>query len=90
MFYCLNKELAYRNVWLVIGYSFRDPVIKNIFTTNLKDPSKKMIVVGPTAHEDIEREFLNHNDKIRTINDRFGDINYEDVNRTIAKELKSL
>ena len=30
MFYCLDKELAHRNVWLVIGYSFRDPVIKNI------------------------------------------------------------
>ena len=91
MFYCLDKELAHRNVWLVIGYSFRDPVIKNIFATNLaKNPSKKMIVVGPTAQEDIKREFGNHNDMIRTVNHSFGENNYETVNRTIAQELKSL
>ncbi len=91
MFYCLDKELAHRNVWLVIGYSFRDPVIKNIFATNLtRNPSKKMIVVGPTAQEDIKREFGNHNNRIRTVNHRFGESNYEDVNRTIAQELKSL
>jgi hypothetical protein len=90
LFYCLAKELAYRNVWLVIGYSFRDPVIKNIFATNLANTSKKMIVVGPNADEDVRREFANHNDKIRSINARFGESNYEDVNRNIAQELKSL
>lgn len=91
MFYCLDKELAYRNVWLVIGYSFRDRVIKNIFAINLtKNPSKKMVVVGPTAQEDIKRKFGNHNDKITSINACFGESNYEDVNRSIAQELKSL
>lgn len=49
-----------------------------------------MIVVGRTAEEDVKREFMNYNDRIRTINDRFGDSNYECVNRTIAQELRSL
>jgi hypothetical protein len=46
--------------------------------------------MNPTAHEDVKREFANHNDKIRSINARFGESNYEDVNRSIAQELKSL
>jgi hypothetical protein len=91
LFFCLDKELAYRNIWLVIGYSFRDPVIKNIFATNLaKDASKKMIVVGPSAHSDVYREFGSQSDRIRSINDSFGERNYEDVNRRIAQALRSL
>jgi hypothetical protein len=66
-------------------------VIKNIFATNLaENTSKKMIVVGPNAHEDVHREFANQNDRISSINERFGESNYEDVNRSIAQELKSL
>jgi hypothetical protein len=42
MFYLLNKELDSKRVWIVIGYSFRDSVIKKIFTNNLlKDTSTK-------------------------------------------------
>lgn len=37
MFYLLNKELQYNKVWIVVGYSFRDPVIENIFGDNFKD-----------------------------------------------------
>jgi hypothetical protein len=34
MFYCLNKELETKRVCLIIGYSFRDPIIRKIFIKN--------------------------------------------------------
>ena len=34
MFYCLNKELENKRVCLTIGYSFRDPIIRNFFIKN--------------------------------------------------------
>jgi hypothetical protein len=51
MFYLLNKELQYNKVWIVVGYSFRDPVIQNIFGDNFKD-AKKMILIHPHPEED--------------------------------------
>jgi hypothetical protein len=42
--FLLNKELQYNKVWIVVGYSFRDPVIQNIFSNNFKD-GKKMILI---------------------------------------------
>jgi hypothetical protein len=50
MFFCLNKELQYNRVWIIVGYSFRDPVIQNIFNINFKD-GKKMILIHPHPEE---------------------------------------
>lgn len=49
MLYCLNRELENKRLWIVTGYSFRDPVIQNIFTSALdRCENMKMILVTPT------------------------------------------
>lgn len=91
MFYCLNKELEGRKVCIVIGYSFRDPVIQNIFASNFdKDENKKMILVHPEASDIVKSRFPSHKKRILQINKKFGRNDYEQVNYEVAKQLKSL
>jgi hypothetical protein len=40
-FYLLNKALSEIDIWIIIGYSFRDSIIRNLFTKNLKNSKKK-------------------------------------------------
>lgn len=89
MFYLLNKELQYNKVWIVIGYSFRDPVIQNIFNDNFKD-GKKMILIHPHP-EEIKKRFPAHEDEIIVIKKYFGrNGDQEVINNTIKEELKRL
>jgi SIR2-like domain len=60
MFFLLNKELQYNKVWIVVGYSFRDPIIQNIFSDNFKD-GKKMILIHPNP-EEVKKRFPDHED----------------------------
>lgn len=91
MFYCLNKELEGRKVCIVIGYSFRDPVVQNIFASNFdKDENKKMILVHPEAFDIVKSRFPSHKKRILQINKKFGGNDYEQVNHEVAKQLKSL
>jgi hypothetical protein len=89
MFFCLNKELQYNRVWIIVGYSFRDPVIQNIFNINFKD-GKKMILIHP--HPDaIKQRFPDHQDDIIVIEKYFGkDDDQEVINKNIKEELKKL
>jgi hypothetical protein len=60
MFFWLNNQLQSKGVWIVIGYSFRDPVIQNIFATNFnKGSNKRMILVDPNADHIRKKDFLN-------------------------------
>jgi SIR2-like domain len=52
MFFLLNKELQHNKVWIVVGYSFRDPIIQKIFSDNFKG-GKKMILIHPHPEEEI-------------------------------------
>ena len=86
MFYLLDKELDSKRVWIVIGYSFRDAVIKKIFTSNFfKDTSKRMVLVDPSADEIVEKQFPDCTQRIKTISKEFGrESDYKEVNNIIA------
>ena len=89
MFFLLNKELQYNKVWIVVGYSFRDPVIQNVFSDNFKD-GKKMILIHPNP-EEVKKRFPDHEDDIIAIKRYFGRNGDQDViNSTIKDELKKL
>jgi hypothetical protein len=90
MFYCLNKELESRKVWIVVGYSFRDPVIQHIFDINLKD-GKKMILIHPDPNEVRQRFPKQDKDSIIAIDKHFGrgsEMNI--VNNALKEELAKL
>jgi hypothetical protein len=89
MFFLLNKELQYNNVWIVIGYSFRDPVIRNIFSNNFKG-GNKMILIHPHP-EEVKQRFPDHENDIIAIPKYFGRSGDQEViNSTIKDELKKL
>jgi len=89
MFFCLNKELQYNRVWIIVGYSFRDPVIQNIFNINFKD-GKKMILIHPHPKE-VKQRFPDHQDDIIVIEKYFGkDDDQEVICKNIKEELKKL
>ncbi|MFL6342440.1 MAG: hypothetical protein ACJ72U_12955, partial [Nitrososphaeraceae archaeon] len=91
MFYRLNKELEGRRVCIVIGYSFRDPIIQNIFASNFdKDKDKMMVLVHPEVCHIVKSRFPAHKKRILQINNRFGGNDYKRVNREIVKQFKSL
>jgi NAD-dependent SIR2 family protein deacetylase len=89
MFHCLNKELKSQKVWIVIGYSFRDPVIQNIFNINFKD-GKKMILISPHP-DDVKERFSDHRGDIIAIEKYFGkDDSQNIINESIQEELGKL
>ena len=94
MFRQLNHELAARENWVVIGYSFNDPIILSIFLENASD-QKRMIVVDPHASEFISKIDdidISQGLKMCPIDDKFGEEDYREVNckimRCIKKQLK--
>lgn len=89
MFYLLNKELQYNKVWIIVGYSFRDPVIQNIFRDNFKE-WKKMILIHPHP-EKVKKRFPDHEDDIIVIENYFGRNGEQEViNSIIKEELKKI
>jgi hypothetical protein len=79
MFYCLNTELKYRSTWVVVGYSFRDPIIRNIFVTNF-NRDKKMILIDPSPESALDR-LGEYAAQIHVIKERFGgNNNYQEIN----------
>jgi hypothetical protein len=89
MFFLLNEELRYKKVWIIIGYSFRDPVIQNIFNNNFKD-GKKMILIHPHP-EEVKQRFPGHEEDIIVIEKYFGrEGDQEVINNTIKEEQKTV
>lgn len=87
MFRQLNHELAERENWVVIGYSFNDPIILSIFLENATD-QKKMIVVHPHASEFISKIAdidISHGLNMYPIDDKFGEEDYREVNYKIMR-----
>lgn len=83
----LEKELRNNKIWIVIGYSFRDIFIRNMFEKSI-DTVKKIILVTPHSDE-VKRLFNSQaQDKIIEIPKRFGNKeDYEKVNEEIVKKL---
>jgi hypothetical protein len=89
MFYCLNKEWQTKRVCIIIGYSFGDDIITNIFSTFLnKNKQKKIILVHPHAGDIISSIFDKElHDNFVPIEKKFGQANYREVNDEIKQTL---
>lgn len=86
MFYRLNKELLKNDVWIVIGYSFRDPIIRNIFI-KCSNTKKNLLIIHPHSNL-IKQKLFECNAKIIEIPEYFGkEGNYEEVNKTILDKI---
>jgi len=85
----LNRELEKKSNWIVIGYSFNDPVIREIFLK--KSSSKKRLILVHKRATDIFKEKLSaFKGKISLMDRQFGKVNtFRQINYQIIHELKS-
>jgi NAD-dependent SIR2 family protein deacetylase len=92
MFYCLNKEWQTKRTCISIGYSFRDSIVANIFSTFMKkDKEKRLIVIHPHASDIVSSVFDTELlDNFVLIERKFGDLNYREVNDEIRQALLSI
>jgi len=89
MFLQLNRELERKTNWVVIGYSFNDPIIREIFVKNT-DKTKQIVLVHPHANDIADGILRPVKDKCREfspLNKKFGlrHRDYNTVNEEIVK-----
>jgi hypothetical protein len=92
LFRILEAELKNRDCWIIIGYSFRDIIIRTMFERALEeDPSRKILLVHPHATKQIKPLFVSDREyQVMCLDVYFGRRNYDDVNKEIAKALLDL
>jgi SIR2-like domain len=82
LFKSFKKHLAEKQIWIVIGYSFHDPFIKEIFREALSE-DRRMIIVDPKA-KSIKKDLFNF-DNVSTLPYEFHENN---TPMLIAEEIK--
>jgi len=84
----LNRELEKKSTWVVIGYSFADPVIREIFLRKFNS-KKKLVLVHKKASE-VYRERLSHiKGDVSLMEKQFGMENtFRQTNHQIMHKLK--
>lgn len=90
LFFLLNYVLRDSKVCVVIGYSFRDPVIRNIFSNYISKSDLKIILVLPDATKITGELFPDQKQNFITIDRKFGEKDFEDTNKEIADQLAKL
>jgi SIR2-like domain len=92
LFSILNAELSKREYWIVIGYSFRDIIIRTMFERALSENKKrKLLLIHPHASQSIRPLFQEDvQEQIKCLDRHFGKRNYPIVNEEISKALLSL
>ena len=73
LFYKFKDDLKHIRTWIVIGYSFNDEFIRNMFGEALSLGDHKLILVNPNADDIVKKKFNDNAYKIRKILTRFGD-----------------
>lgn len=72
--YRFKEDLERTKTWIVIGYSFNDEFILNMFGEALKIGDHKLILVTPDADDIMERKFsLFSTVKVRKVSRKFGE-----------------
>jgi hypothetical protein len=79
----LNRELDMGKVWLVLGYSFGDRIIRDIFFANSRKDTQ-LVLVHPHAR-DIVPKLKGFKGKVTTLETRFGDSNFTSVDVAIGE-----
>lgn len=96
----LNRELESKSVWVVIGYSFNDPIVREIFLRK-SNTRKHLVLVHPKAKDVYSRRLHSIGAKMSLMEKWFGlsekeeDLlgktkkeNYKKVNHQIISTLK--
>jgi hypothetical protein len=83
----LNFQLKLKPIWIVIGYSFNDPIINEIFNINSSE-KKRMVLLHPEAKEVKEKRLKEVKCEKRVLNKKFGEPDFRTVNYYLIKELK--
>ena len=85
----LENVLSQHDLCLVIGFSFRDPLVNNTFLDFLGVNNKRRLVISPHAIRDVEENLTIGEPKLRkqitSLNMRFGE---EDTFRAIEEALQ--
>ena len=88
MFVQLNRELKNRSIWVIIGYSFNDPVIREIFLKNSNE-RKKIILVHPDAFQISTNRLNGLEGDVGLITEKFGlEHDFRFINHSIITKLK--
>jgi len=92
LFRILDAELEKRNLWIVIGYSFRDIVIRTMFERALAaNHSRKILLIHPHATKQIKPLFQEQvQNQLKCMDTYFARENYTSVNKEIAEVLLDL
>ena len=89
MFVQLNRELKRKAIWVIIGYSFNDPIIREIFLRN-SNKRKKIILVHPDASKISTSRLNGLKGDVGLITHKFGfEHNFRLTNYSIVAKLKS-
>jgi hypothetical protein len=84
----LNRELEYKLVWVVIGYSFNDPVIQEIFF-NRANANTHLILVHPEANKVYNNRLKGMKGKLIPMEKKFGmKETFRQVNHQIIHKFK--
>ena len=86
MYQILGEELGKTERSIVIGYSFSDRVIRDIFVRSVKR-NHRLILLHPCASE-IQERLKGFAGKIEPIDARFGSDDYESVHNLIDRTLR--
>jgi len=87
MFKLLNSELLSKTMWVIIGYSFNDPIIREIFIRNSNE-NKKIVLVHPNAQDIRNQKLVNAKGSFFLLNQKFGMDDYKEVITLIINNLK--
>lgn len=86
----LNRELERRSVWIAIGYSFNDPVVREIFLRK-SSKNKYLVLVHKHAKQIFSEKLCEFMGKVFPIEKEFGDdIRYSSVNYSVIGKLKRI
>ena len=85
----LNRELEAKNVWVVVGYSFNDPIVREIFIRKSSE-EKHLILVHPEATDICNKRLAVIRDMLSPIEKYFGlsteDLRGQEMSRGSKKE----
>ncbi|MFZ0510675.1 MAG: hypothetical protein WAM14_03635 [Candidatus Nitrosopolaris sp.] len=92
LFRILEGELDRRDIWMVIGYSFRDIIVRNMFEKSLqRRKTQKILLVHPHP-EDVTKFFPEGvRSQIVPLRYHFGvgrEDDYQEVNKNIVQSLR--
>ena len=88
MFVQLNRELKNKSIWVIIGYSFNDPIIREVFIRN-SDETKRIVLLHLDAQKVKGQRLVNIKCKeMFLLNQKFGEDDFRLVNYSLIKQLE--